>query len=202
MTSSNRKIGVIGGTFDPVHLGHLVIAEEARCHFGLDKLMFMLSAHPPHKDESQISRAEIRLEMLKRAIADNPYFEISDLELARSGKSYTVDTVKDLKDRFGSETEIYFIMGTDSLLDMDHWKEPNRIFELLKVVVAERPGFRLAKAKPEFAQHIVTLDVPVIGVSSTEIRNRVAEGRSIRYLVPESVIEFIEEERLYIPFKE
>jgi len=200
--STIKRIGVIGGTFDPIHVGHLIIAEEARCCFALDKVLFMLSAHPPHKDESRISDAGVRLEMLEKALSGNPCFEASDLELNRSGKSYTVDTIRDLRNRFGPDTDIYFIMGADSLLDINHWKEPNRLFELSKLVVAERPGFDLRKAKPEFTRHIITLRVPIIGVSSTEIRCRVAEGRSIRYLVPDPVIEVIKRKGLYTLSKE
>ncbi|HEX78009.1 MAG TPA: nicotinate-nucleotide adenylyltransferase [Dehalococcoidia bacterium] len=197
-----RQIGVLGGTFDPVHYGHLAIAEEARVQLGLDEVLFVPADKPYFKLDWKITPARHRLAMLRLAIQDNPYFKVSTIETDRPGVSYTVDTLQELRHQYGGEVEIYFILGWDAVDDFPNWHEPGRIVELAHLVAAARPGYHpdfsgLEAAIPQAAGQIIPLELPVLGVSSTEIRRRVRQGQSIRYLVPEAVERYIKEKRLY-----
>lgn len=198
------KIGIFGGVFDPIHVGHLIVAEEARQRLGLERVVFVPTGQPWHKAGSPHAAAEHRLAMTRSAIMDNPHFEVSAMEVQRHGPSYTVDTlVEMLRDR-GPGSEFYLLLGVDALAELPHWKEPTRVMELCQVVGMSRPGHRdfslssLEKAIPGARGKITLIDVSLVDVSSTDIRGRVAKGHSIRHLVPLTVEEYIREHRLYI----
>lgn len=198
--------GIIGGTFDPIHFGHLVLAEKAREAFQLDKVVFVPAAIPPHKIGEVATAADKRLQMVELAIASNPHFQVSSVELERSGPSYTVDTVKQLKTE-GHGTEATFIMGFDSLLELHTWKNYQELLRESKIISAFRPGYPIFTNEsewPEFLrpyrQQILLLEAPLLDISSTWLRVELMYGRSIRYLVPEPVREFIEANKLYRHF--
>jgi nicotinate-nucleotide adenylyltransferase len=203
----SKRIGVMGGTFDPIHVGHLVTAEEAWEQFQLDQVIFVPSGYPPHKEERKNLDPESRYLMTVIATADNPHFTVSRLEIDRSGPSYTVDTVRELHRLYGKNTEIFFITGADAILEILTWKEPEKVLEECVFIAATRPGYnlkRLEESLPETekARHasnprVLVMEIPALAISSTDIRRRVAEGRPIRYLVPEGVLEFIEKNGFY-----
>ena len=203
---TRSKIGVLGGTFDPIHLGHLIVAEDLREKLGLKEVLFIPAGRPwlKLKEEKPISAAEHRLAMVRLAVASNPYFKVSTLEIDRPGLSYSIDTVLELKAELGDEAEIYFIVGPDALLGLPRWKEPARLLEECQVVGIGRPGYaganlrKLERSISGASRRITLVDVPQIDISSTEIRERVAQGLSIRYLVPESVEKYIAEHELYL----
>lgn len=197
------KLGIMGGTFDPIHYGHLVAAEMARAKFNLNKVLFIPTGKPPHKQRRDISEGSLRYEMVKRAIADNEFFEISALEIEREGPSYTVDTLRILR-RTYPEHELYFITGSDALLEIFSWKEAEEIFRLIQFIGAARPGFearefflKVEQENPALREKIHYLEVPALAISSTDIRSRVGRGEPIRYLLPESVRLYLEEMKLY-----
>jgi len=197
------RLGIMGGTFDPIHYGHLVAAETARVEYNLYKVLFIPTGTPPHKDKTKVTAAELRYEMVKLAITDNPYFEISDIEIKRGGYSYTVDTLRALKERY-PDRELYFITGTDALRELFTWREAETILRLAHVIGAARPGFDATEFlenvrvnHPEFLSRIHYFEVPALAISSTDIRRRVRDGKSIRYLLPEEVRLFIEKMQLY-----
>ena len=197
------NIGVLGGTFDPVHLGHLIIAEEVREQFKLDTLLFVPSGHPWLKDDRIITTAQHRVAMLHLALASNPRFRISMVDVEREGPSYTVDTLADIRRQFGESASLFFILGWDSLNDLHLWKDPARIIQQCRLVAVGRPGSakpRLSAMEtslPGISKNVLLLPKPLIGISSTEIRQRVAKGLSIKYLVPEAVETYIRENGLY-----
>ncbi len=195
------NIGVLGGTFDPVHIGHLVVAEEARTKLGLSEVLFVPAGQPWLKQDRDIAPAIHRVEMVRRAIADNPYFTISTLEVDRPSPSYTVDTLTVLQKQLGSKASLFFILGRDTLADLPFWEEPRKVVELCRLVVPPRLGSRdlrhLEEAIPGLLERVIQLDMPVIGISSSQIRQRIARGLSIRYLVPAGVEEYITEQRIY-----
>lgn len=201
MPESNLRIGIMGGTFDPIHIGHLVIAQEAWYKLHLDKVVFVPAGMPPHKPNEPVIDPEHRFNMTGLAIDGNPAFEISRMEIERSGPSYTVDTLKHLKQVYGEDCEIYFIIGADSLLDIMGWHKPQRIAEMCTLVAAARPGYDTSAAELELPKEImdkvILLEVPEVGISSTEIRSRVPSGIPIRYLVPCEVEKYIVENSLY-----
>jgi nicotinate-nucleotide adenylyltransferase len=196
-------IGVIGGTFDPVHLGHLVAAEEVRVKLRLSSVIFLPAGQPWLKPEREITPAEHRLAMLKLAIGSNPDFRLSTLELDRPGPSYTVDSLPQIAAECPAGTNILFIIGLDKLAELPRWKEPQRLLELCWVVAVARPGYtdfdlkKLERAIPGASRRIRLLDIPLMGISSSDIRERVGWGLPIRYLVPPGVAEYIEEHGLY-----
>jgi nicotinate-nucleotide adenylyltransferase len=197
------KIGLLGGTFDPIHVGHLTIAEEVRLKLDLNEVLFIPAGQPCLKGERSIAPGEHRLEMLKLAIGSNPRFKVSAIELRRAGPSYSVDTVSALRDELGAEVELYFIVGFDALAELPIWKEPSRLLDMCQVVGVRRPGYAeldwrsLEQAIPGISSRVIVVDVPQIDISSTQIRKRVAKGLSIRHLVPEAVERYISENRLY-----
>jgi nicotinate-nucleotide adenylyltransferase len=201
--ASSFKIGVFGGTFDPIHIGHLVIAEEARCRLVLDRVLFIPTGHPYMKTQYHISHASHRLSMLQLAVEGNPGFRVADMEIRRPGPSYTIDTLADLAREYGAATSFYLILGWDSLLQFPRWREPRRILQRCTLVALPRPGFSspdkstLEAQLPGVSERLVLLSGPHIGISGTEIRRRVAEGLSIRYWVPDSVEKYIHDHRLY-----
>jgi nicotinate-nucleotide adenylyltransferase len=198
-----RRVGILGGTFDPPHLGHLWLATLAAESLGLDRVLFMPAAQPPHKRRQEISGATDRLLMTRLAIADNRDFELSAVEMERPGPSYTVDSVEELQRQLGARTSLYLIMAADSFSQIDTWREPDRLLSLLEWAVGPRPGVELPQRSAldrrfgEAAQRIHLLSGPSLDVSSSEIRARVAAGHSIRYLVPRAVEELIVERGLY-----
>jgi len=198
----HRRIGVLGGTFDPIHIAHLAIAEEARTQLGLDKVVFVPAGLPPHKMDVHVSPAEHRLAMVKLAIADNPHFEVSRVDIDRFGPCYTVDTIALLRKEWEPDVEIYFIMGSDSLADILTWHKPDRLIRLCRIVAVGRPGYRvdmdeLERCLPGASQRILFINSPQLDVSSSEIQRRVRAGESIKYQVPEAVERYIYEHGLY-----
>jgi len=195
------NIGILGGTFDPIHIGHLVVAEEARTKLGLSEVLFVPAGQPWLKQARDITPAAHRVEMVRRAIADNPYFKLSTLEVDHPGPSYTVDTLTLLQDQLSSESSLFFILGRDTLAELPLWKEPRKVIQLCRLVVPPRLGSRdlrhLEEAIPGLLDKVIQLDMPVIGISSSEIRHRIAQGLPIRYLVPSMVEKYIAEHRIY-----
>ncbi len=198
------NIGVLGGTFDPVHNGHLVVAEEVKTRLNLDEIIFVPAGQPWLKAAKPISPAEHRLQMLRLAIADKPYFKLSTIEIERTGPSYTIDTIDELRDKFGSEDELFFILGWDSLAELPQWREPSRLIKMCYLVAVPRPGYPRPKLKTleviirGLSQRVMLMKKPEIDISASAIRERVARGLSIRHLVPEPVNRYIKEHRLYI----
>ncbi|MBU0709119.1 MAG: nicotinate-nucleotide adenylyltransferase [Candidatus Omnitrophica bacterium] len=186
------KIGILGGTFNPIHLGHLILAEEAREKLGLERVIFVPAFLPPHKDNPDIASADVRLKMVKLAISGNKYFSCSDTEIKRDGRSYTIDTLKEFK-KIYAEDELYFIIGSDLLTYLDEWRELSEIIKMVKFIVATRPGYPLDK----IPSYIQTMPIRAVDISGYEIRNCIKEGRSFRYLAPEAVHKYILKEKLY-----
>jgi nicotinate-nucleotide adenylyltransferase len=191
------RIGLFGGTFDPVHLGHLRAAENAREALLLDRVALVPSAVPPHRGRPSTAAAD-RLEMARLAAATHPAFEAWDLELRRPGPSYTVDTVRSVREARPGD-DIVLIVGADTWPEMISWREPERLFSMVEVGVAERPGSPLGEIGPPFpsSRPVRRVDGPALPISATAIRARVAAGGSVRYLVPEAVLQYIEGRRLY-----
>jgi len=190
-----ERVGILGGTFDPPHIGHLILAQEAMVGLNLGRVAFIPAAQPPHKGNTPLATPEQRWEMVGLAISDNPGFEALDLELRRSGPSYTVDTIRELEQMWGPEQEIFFLMGSDSLQEFPTWKEPQNLVQICRVVVAARPGF---VPQGKFTRRVAILQMPPVGISSTLIRERVKRGEPIRYLVPQKVERYILQAGLYI----
>ncbi|MCR4434675.1 MAG: nicotinate-nucleotide adenylyltransferase [Clostridiales bacterium] len=204
MQDKNLRIGILGGTFDPVHYGHLIIAETIREKFNLDKVLFVPSGHPPHKAGLNVTEARHRFNMVRAAILSNPCFEISDIEMKKAGYGYTVDTMTQLREKYRSGTDLYFILGADVVRDLLKWKDCEKLFSLCEFIIALRPGYMIDKLREEIeclkqghGARINITDTPVIGISSTEIREKAANGGSIKYLVPEAVEQYIWENNLY-----
>jgi len=197
------RVGILGGTFDPVHLGHLIIAEEARVRLELDRVIFIPTGHPWLKEQQPVASGEDRLRMVELAIVSNSSFQVSSNEVDRGGPTYTVDTLQELEQELGSASELHFILGMDALEQFDRWKEPDKLLELCRLAIVNRPGHQavdvndLVGRYPQAGTRLTLLNVPRIEISSTEIRQRVAEGRSIRYLVSDSVEGYISEHKLY-----
>ncbi|MCJ7577911.1 MAG: nicotinate-nucleotide adenylyltransferase [candidate division Zixibacteria bacterium] len=193
---NRKKIGILGGTFDPIHIGHLVLAEQVREKFQLERVIFIPSASPPHKTEQELSPAEDRFEMTQLAVKGNPYFFVSDIELKREGLSYTVETLKELKE-LHRDSEIYFLTGSDVLDEITTWKDPEEIYKLAKIVIAVRPGFDKFDPENHFAKKSIIVEITGMDISSTQIREKVRNGESIKYLVPSKVEEYIRKRNLY-----
>mgnify|MGYP006279927925 CR=1 FL=1 len=191
---------IIGGTFNPVHLGHLICSERAYLEFDLDKVIFMPAGNPPHKDDV-INSAEHRYNMLKLAIVNNDHFEISDWEIEQEEKSYTARTVKYFKEKYNVK-RVNLIIGTDSLAEIFNWYQPEYILENTNLIVAKRNDYSFTKIMKDqrlrkYESHINILDNSLIEISSTMIRDFVKEDKSIRYLTPDKVIEYINKNKLY-----
>ena len=197
------NVGILGGTFDPVHLGHLIVAEEARVRLGLDQVIFVPAGQPWLKGGQCITPGRRRLIMVELAVAANPFFRVAPNEIQRGGPTYTVDTLRELLREMGDAARLHFIVGMDSLEQFHLWKDPDRLLELCRLVVVNRPGHQgvdintVAGRFPQAAESIRLLTVPRIEISATAIRQRVAQGISIRYLVPQAVDEYIAEHGLY-----
>ncbi len=197
------NIGVLGGTFDPIHSGHLIIAEEARLKLSLAKVLFVPAGQPWLKTTRTITPANHRVEMVKRAISANSYFELSTVEVDHPGPSYSLETIIILQRQLGAEARIFFLVGWDSLAELPKWKEPAKLIQLGKLVAISRPGFSrpdlkaLESSVPGVTQSVVWLDIPPVDISSSDIRRRVAHGLSIHGLVADEVERYIRERKLY-----
>ena len=197
------RVGIIGGTFDPVHLGHLIIAEEARIRLGLVQVIFVPTGQPWLKAGRPLTEGTHRYNMLQLAVSSNPYFHAARNEIDRPGPTYTVDTLIELRSELGPATELYFILGRDALEQFHLWKDPDRLLELCNLVVVSRPSYpdgdlsSLIARYPQAIDKVVVLPVPLIQISGTEIRRRAADGTSFRYHVPEAVGQYILEHGLY-----
>jgi len=197
------NIGVLGGTFDPIHLGHLIVAEEVRARLNLAVVLFVPAGQPWLKMNSPILAAEHRVQMVRLAIADKPYFKLSTMEIERPGATYTVDTIAELQGQLGAGDELFFILGWDNLAQLPQWKEPSQLIKLCCLVVAPKPGYPPPDLKaleaiiPGLSQRVMLMDKPEIDISASVIRDRVARGLSIRHLVPEPVNRYIRQHRLY-----
>nr|WP_296863952.1 nicotinate-nucleotide adenylyltransferase [Thermosyntropha sp.] len=198
-----QRIGIMGGTFDPIHFGHLVAAEWVRFEFALDKVIFVPAGNPPHKAGREITGAEHRYRMVEMAIKDNPYFDVSPVEKERGGKSYTIDTIAYFKSVYNG-AEIFFIMGADSLLTFNTWKNIDQLIDMCRFVVVTRPGYVI---EPDFweksglppiaKEKIKFIEIPGMDISSSEIRKRIKQNKPIKYLLPRELEEYIYEHRLY-----
>ncbi len=188
------KIGILGGTFNPIHIGHLILGEEACRILNLDRLIFVPAYLPPHKEERDLIDAEDRYKMVTLAIKGNPSFEVSKSEIKKKGKSYSIQTIREFKDRFGKKAELFLITGSDVLEELSMWKEIDKIFKLSNFIVANRPGYPTKEVPPE----IRLISIIAINLSSSGIRERIREGKSIRYLVPENVWRYIVKKKLYL----
>lgn len=195
------KIGIIGGTFNPIHLAHLYIAYEAKCQLNLDKIIFIPTGSPPHKKDMEILEASLRYNMVYEAIKNYEDFEISDYEIEKKGLSYTFETLEHFKN---DDNELYFITGADCLMDIEKWKYPEKIFRLCNFVVFNRAGYskknlRIQKEKiqQKFNTNIIFLDIIDLEISSSIIRNRIKEGKRIDFFMPREVLEYIITNNLY-----
>jgi len=198
-----RKIGIMGGTFDPIHLGHLILAEETRIQLNLDKVIFIPTGEPPHKKTKSVLEPIHRYEMTLLATADNPHFQVSALEINKEGVSYTIDTIKHLRSLYSNST-FYFITGADSLVNITSWRNADELLTLCKFVTTKRRGIpnselddAVNKINQTFRDTVYLLSIPYIEVSSTEVRNRVKNGESIKYYVPDSVETYIRKNNFY-----
>ena len=199
------RVGVLGGTFDPPHLGHLILAQEAHQALELTQVLFVPAGEPWRKAGRELSPRQQRLAMVERAVSSNSAFAVSTAELDRPGPSYTAETMAQLRQQFGAETELFFIMGADSLADFPHWHQPLRILELARLAVAERSplgnealeGTLSEELGEALRQRVVWLSMPLIAISASAVRERVRQGLPIRYWVPEAVEEYIGRHRLY-----
>ncbi len=198
------NIGVLGGTFDPVHNGHMIVAEETRAQLNLAEVFFVPAGQPYLKEGSPISAAEHRVQMVCLAIAAYPYFKLSTMEIERAGPTYTVDTMAELQTQLGAGDELFFILGWDNLTQLPRWKEPSRLIKMCRLVAVPRSGYPLPDLDsleaviPGLSQSLILLSKPEVDIDATEIRNRVAHGLSIDHLVPETVEEYIRQHKLYL----
>lgn len=199
-----KKVGIMGGTFNPIHNAHLILAEQAYHQFDLEKVLFMPTKNPPHKKKQELASDEHRKNMIHEAIKENPHFELSTLEMEREGITYTAETLRILH-QMGEDTEYYFILGGDSLMQITSWREPKAIFSMAKIVAATRTGYRedeiirqCNRLEQEYHAAIMRLDVPNLEISSKLIRTRCEQEEPIRYYVPETVFSYIQEHKLYV----
>ncbi len=187
----------MGGVFDPIHCGHLFAAEEARVEFKLDKVIFVPCHQPVHKRENNISDFKHRYIMAVLATSNNQFFEVSKAELNRPGPSYSIDTVKEFLSKYNHGVKIFFITGADAFLEVDSWYKSEKLIKLCQFVAATRPGYDLNKLDKKFKKIIKIMEIPALSISSTDIRRRVREGKSIKYLLPQEVEEYIYKKGLY-----
>ena len=200
--NGSPRIGVLGGSFDPIHLGHLIIAEEAATRLGLDSVVFVPAYNQWRKVEAGVAEAEHRLAMTRLAVEDNAQFSVSPVDIQRKGPTYSVDTLRDVGAEAPVDAELYFLLGADALQDLPHWNEPRRLSEMARFGVFSREATPLDWAElerliPGLRERTTLLDIPLIGISSSEVRKRVAAGESIRYWVPDKVAAYIQQHDLY-----
>lgn len=200
-----KKIGLMGGTFDPIHYGHLVLAEQVRTRFSLDMIYFIPVGIPPHKQEKKISCSKDRYFMTLLGTITNPYFEVSKIEIEDNNTSYTVNTIKKFKKIIDNNSELYFITGADAIYELETWKNVKELLGLCNFIAASRPGIDKSKLKEKikilnekYNGRIIETSVPALAISSTDIRDRIKKGKSIKYIVPESVEHYIYKNNLYL----
>jgi len=195
-----KRIGVMGGTFDPIHVGHLVAAEEARVRFALDRMVFVPCGQPPHKKDYSVTDREHRYTMTVLATSTNSAFEVSRIEIDRPGPSYTVDTLRELRGA-QPQSSLYFVTGGDGILAVLTWRDPHELVQFCEFIAVTRPGYDLSHLEqaldPELMRHVHLLPIPGIDISSTEIRRRVAAGLPVKYLTPLEVEAYIAKQGLY-----
>lgn len=194
-----RRLGVMGGTFDPIHYGHLLTAEEAAVQFGLDEVLFVPTGTPWMKGSRAVSAPEDRYLMTVIATASNPRFRVSRVDVDRAGPTYTVDTLRLLAEA-NPDAELFFVTGADAMLEIFHWKDPEEVLGLAHFIAATRPGYDLARFEheaPTRHPNVSVMSIPALAISSTDIRERVRDRRPIRYLVPEGVKSYIDKAGLY-----
>ncbi len=203
-----KRIGILGGTFNPIHMGHLIMAEEVCQQHHLSKILFIPAYIPPHKYVNDLAEAYHRYQMIKAAISGKSKLEVSDLEIKREGKSYTIDTIQEILDSYGKDCEVFLIMGADSLNELELWKNIKRLSQLCHFVIINRPGFK-TEASARLIEIIgsdnisdmerLKIEIEPVGISSTDIRKRLNDGAQIKGLVPECVEAYIKERGLYLP---
>jgi nicotinate-nucleotide adenylyltransferase len=187
------RIGIFGGTFNPIHLGHMAMAQKAMEKCRLSKVIFVPTALPPHKKIARLASARHRYHMVALAIKGNPRFEISDYEIQKGGKSYTIDTVRHFQRALPRGAKVFFIIGEDNLAALDTWKNIDDILEIVTFIVVNRPGFKNKQKKIPFQ----SVNMPGMDISSSYLRRGIVQGKTIKYLVPENVLEYIEKHQLY-----
>lgn len=198
------RIGVIGGTFDPIHNGHLAVAREVKSRLDLAEILFVLAGQPYLRVNSRVSPAKDRLEMVRLAIAGHSDFRLSIVDIDRPGPTYTIDTIDDLLTQLGTGAELFFVVGWENLAQLPRWREPSRLIEKCRLVAVPRPGYprpdikSLEAAISGISRRLIILDRPVVDISATDIRERVAQGLPISDLVPDAVAKYIREHRLYV----
>ena len=198
------KIGVLGGTFDPIHNAHIAVAEEVKDRVNLDEVLFVPAGQPWLKVDVPILPAEHRVQMVRLAIAGKPYFKLNAMEIERAGPSYTVDTIAELRAKLGTEAKLFFILGWDNLAQLPQWRDVSRLITMCHLVAVPRPGYPLPDLKfleaaiPGLSRNLIVMDKQEIDVGATEIRDRVTQGLSISHLVPKPVEGYIRQHRLYL----
>lgn len=195
-----KRIGIYGGTFNPIHMAHLITAGDVKEQMNLDKVLFVPASRPPHKDPDELIEFSKRIEMVRIAVEGNNDFEVSDIEssLAQDSKNYTVNTLLALREIYEKQqVKFYLIVGMDQLIDLHTWKDPGKLFMLSEVVVINRPGYVIQQVNNEFVGRAILVPVRSLDISSSEIRQRISEKRSIRYLVPEKVENYIKTNNLF-----
>ena len=202
------NIGILGGTFDPIHLGHLSIANIAMKHAGLERVLFIPAGHPRLKEAEPTASVEHRLEMVRLATVATPAFETCDIETSRPGPTYSIDTLVELTAELGSEAKLFFIVGLDVLNQLHRWKDPERVMTLCQLLVLDRPGEQdfdwdeFYQRVPEAKGRVQIVASPLIDVSATNLRSRLATGESVSGLVPDAVAEYILSQKLYLTTRE
>jgi len=191
------KIAIMGGSFNPIHYAHLLSAEQVREGLGYDKIVFVPAARPPHKAQPDMVSAEHRYQMVLLATAGNPYFEVSRIELDRAGPSYTIQTIKTLRHVYDETTELAWIIGADSLIEYKIWKDFDEVLRQCTMIATTRPNYDLERVPLEVRKSVITFRITGFDTSATEIRERIRNKVSIRYLVPEAVVAYIEQHQLY-----
>lgn len=201
-------IALFGGSFNPIHYGHLLVAEEARTRRRLDKVVFIPAAEPPHKDPKDLASPLDRLVMTVLATVGNPCFEVSAVEIERGGRSYAIDTVRHFRKTLGEDTDLYFLVGADTLLELPRWREPDALLRECQFLAVTRPGYDLAKILQYrhlgtgegggMLESVLLEEVPSLDISSSQVRQRVREWKSVKYLVPEAVEQYLHNRQLYL----
>jgi nicotinate-nucleotide adenylyltransferase len=194
------RVGIVGGTFDPIHVGHLLIAEDARVGLGLEEIVFIPTGQPWMKSGRTLSPPHHRMNMVRMSIASNPFFRASSIEIDRPGPTYTVDTLRELRQEFGGEDDLYFILGSDSSKEFHRWREPGEVLRLCTLAVVPRPGSMdrdLSAISPSGSDKVVLLEGPLVDISGTKIRRRVSLGLPVRYMVPDEVEHYLRRYGLY-----
>lgn len=191
-----KRIGISGGTFNPIHLGHLFMAQTALEKFDLEKVIFVPSCWPPHKSRQNVLGASQRLKMVRLAVKDNPFFEASDVEIKRGGKSYTIDTLRYFRRQYPADTQFFFILGYDSFADLHRWHQINELLKITSFIVINRPGFKPVNPKIPKSKVFWTT-MPGLEISSSYLRRAIISGKTIKYLIPDPVLAYIKENNLY-----